>query len=60
MNILFMTIGGFENVNVQGIYSDLLREFIKNGHKIYVACANQNANTNTYIDYQNDIEILKS
>lgn len=36
MNILFLSLGKFENPNVQGIYTDLLREFKNNGHKVYI------------------------
>ena len=35
MNILFMTLLGFETINQHGIYEDLLREFVKNGHEVY-------------------------
>lgn len=41
MNVLFLTIAGFRSINEPGIYNDLLREFIKNGHQIYVVCAKQ-------------------
>lgn len=35
MNVLFLTLHAFESVNERSIYSDLLREFIKNGHQVY-------------------------
>lgn len=35
MNILFLTLVGFDSINERNIYTDLLREFIKNGHYIY-------------------------
>ena len=37
MNILFLTIGGFDNIDEHGIYPDLLREFRNRGHNVYFA-----------------------
>lgn len=36
MNILFLTIVRINDINERGIYTDLLREFWKNGHNITV------------------------
>lgn len=36
MNILFLTIVKFNNIDDKGIYTDLLRQFRDNGHKVYV------------------------
>lgn len=36
MNILFLTISSFTDITVRGIYPDLLRKFIEEGHKVYV------------------------
>ena len=36
MNVLFMSLLNFESLQTRNIYTDLLREFIKNGHKVYV------------------------
>ena len=36
MNILFLTLANVKTLNTQGIYEDLLREFARNGHAIYV------------------------
>lgn len=36
MNILFLSLIAIENLSSKGIYTDLLREFKKNGHNIYV------------------------
>lgn len=44
MNVLFMTIGSFDSIDQHGIYPDLLREFRKHGHKVYVVCANERRN----------------
>jgi glycosyltransferase involved in cell wall biosynthesis len=35
MNVLFLTIGAFDNIDQPGIYSDLLREFRNQGHSVY-------------------------
>lgn len=37
MNILFLSLSRFDDVNVRGIYSDLMREFIKRGNDMYIA-----------------------
>lgn len=36
MNILFLTLLDFSNIDERNIYSDLLREFSNNGHSVYV------------------------
>ncbi len=36
MNILFLTLIDFSTIDEPGIYQDLLREFYKNGHSVYV------------------------
>ena len=36
MNILFLTLVGFESIQTRNLYSDLLREFVKNGHQVSV------------------------
>lgn len=36
MNILFLTVVEFDNIYERGIYTDLLRECVKHGHKVYV------------------------
>ncbi len=35
MNVLFLSLLDFDSFEERNIYSDLLREFIKNGHKVY-------------------------
>ena len=37
MKILFLSLSRFDDVNVRGIYSDIMREFIKQGHDVYIA-----------------------
>ena len=36
MNILFLSLLDFESLDERNIYTDLLREFRKNGHILYV------------------------
>ena len=35
MNVLFISLVDFESIEERHIYTDLLREFRKHGHKIY-------------------------
>lgn len=37
MKILFLSLSGFDDVNVRGIYSDLMREFIRRDNDVYIA-----------------------
>lgn len=36
MNILFLSLGKYESIYEHGIYTDLLREFIKHGNDIFI------------------------
>lgn len=36
MNVLFVTVVDFDSIDERGIYTDLLREFVKHGYKVYV------------------------
>lgn len=36
MNILFLTVSRIDDINNRGIYTDLLRHFIKEGHRIFI------------------------
>lgn len=36
MNVLFLTLLDFSSVEEKGIYTDLLREFVKNQHNVYI------------------------
>jgi hypothetical protein len=38
MKILFLTLARIESIEAQGIYPDLLRKFIDNGHEITIVC----------------------
>lgn len=41
MNILFLTLGNVTDLSANEIYPDLLREFHKNHHNVYVACGRE-------------------
>lgn len=41
MNVLFLSIGDIPSIRHREIYPDLLRAFIKNGHKVYAVCARE-------------------
>ena len=36
MNIIFLTLISFDSIKEHNIYTDLLSEFIKNNHNLYV------------------------
>ena len=36
MNVLFLTLVKFNSLKIHGIYTDILRAFIKQGHNVYV------------------------
>ena len=36
MNVIFLTITSFTDISARGIYPDLLRKFVEEGHKVYV------------------------
>ncbi len=36
MNILFLTLSYISDISERGIYTDLMREFIRNGHSLYI------------------------
>ena len=37
MNILFLTLSRIEDINARGIYTDLMREFLRRGNDVYIA-----------------------
>lgn len=41
MKVLFLSIGDIPSIKHREIYPDLLREFIKNGHEVYVVCSRE-------------------
>ena len=44
MKILFLTMINIKTIYEKGIYQDLLREFVKNGHQVYVVAPTERRN----------------
>lgn len=60
MKVLFLTLYDFRNMENQGIYEDLLREFIKHGHQVYVISpAEKRNNISTQLISKDMCHILK-
>jgi len=60
MNILFLTITHITDISERGIYTDLMRQFSENGHKVtIVSPAERRYGIPTGLSTQNGIEILK-
>lgn len=59
MNILFLTLAPVNSVNERGLYSDMIRQFIKKGHEVYVVCpVERRYKTSTYIKTESGCKIL--
>ena len=58
MNILFLTLVNFSNIDDRGIYNDLVRVFLRNGHSVDVVCPAEGATTTRLTDYGNGGRIL--
>ena len=41
MKVLFLTTGRFESIYQHGIYPDLLRTFMNNGHDVYIVSSRE-------------------
>lgn len=60
MNILFLTLGKFEDLNEAGIYTDLLRKFRDEGHNVYVVSPREKkTGLETSYDKLDGINVLK-
>ena len=59
MNVLFLTLDRFLNINDRGISEDLMRKFNKEGHKVYVVCPHERSfNMPTSLVEQGGVFIL--
>lgn len=59
MNILFLTVTRITDIRERGIYTDLMREFRDQGHKIYIAAPSERRyREKTGLRIQDDITIL--
>lgn len=60
MNILFLSLSRFDDINERGIYSDLMREFIKRGNYVYIASPTERRfGKKTYLIESDHCQILK-
>lgn len=60
MNILFLSIAEFDSIYQREIYPDLLREFMNNGHEIFVVSSSERRNNEeTRIISEGHCHILK-
>lgn len=60
MNILFLSLSRFDDINVRGIYSDLMREFISRGNNVYIASPTERRfGKKTYLIKSEHCQILK-
>lgn len=41
MRVLFLTLLDFSSLTERGIYTDLMREFVKEGHQVYIVSASE-------------------
>ena len=60
MNVLFISISSFPHVSEHGISLDLLHEFKRQGHNVYIVCAiEKRDNKKTNISKENGYQILR-
>ena len=60
MNLLFLSLLDFNSINESSIYTDLLREFSKNDHKIYVISpVERRKKKRTVLRKEKNVTILK-
>ena len=60
MNVLFLTLLSFDSLQERTIYTDLLREFVKNGHQVYaVSPVEKREGKKTHIIKENNSTILR-
>lgn len=60
MNVLFLTLLDFDSIEEHNIYTDLLREFRCNGHKLYViSSVERRKRAETHLIKNDGVNILK-
>ncbi len=60
MNILFLSIARMNNIEDKGIYTDLLRQFRDNGHRVYVVSPlEKRLGRKTEYILENDVQFLR-
>lgn len=63
MNIIFLTLSPFNNLNDRGIYPDLLRKIVRKGHNVYIVTPNERKfkkPTQLFIDKNSQILCVKT
>ena len=59
MKVLFVTLVATTDINERGLYNDLLRKFVENGHEIYVVAPTERRHERkTQLIKTNNAEIL--
>ena len=59
MNVIFLTLGRISNIEVRGIYGDLMRKFRDEGHQVYiVSAAERRLGIDTSLVESNSVKIL--
>lgn len=60
MNVLFLTLISFDSLKERNIYTDLLREFVKNGYHVYaISPIEKKYNKETYLVEEYNSAILR-
>jgi len=60
VNILFLTLSDFTSVNERNLYTDLLRTFVKNNHKVYaISPVERKQKQKTHIIQEENAVIVK-
>jgi glycosyltransferase involved in cell wall biosynthesis len=60
MNVLFLTLSSIESINDRGIYTDLIRKIIKEGHSVFIVIPiERRSKQPTAIQKEQDYQILR-
>ena len=60
MNVLFLTLLAFDSIQERTLYTDLLREFVKNGHHVYaISPVEKRQNQETHLIEEDHATILR-
>ena len=60
MKVLFMSLSDYDTINDHGIYTDLLREFVKHGHEVFlISPIERRSKKKETIIYEQNVTILK-
>lgn len=60
MNILFLSLIGFDSLSENNIYTDLLRQFKENGHRLFIISPLERRNNKkSYLIHDDNVTILR-